>query len=281
MIELKAIEKSYGKEPVLNQLSAKMSDSAGVYGLLGRNGAGKTTLMKIITQQISVYQGQVLYQGQDVSSIDLAQIVYVGGQIYQDNEFLQGKIKGILKLYQALYPNFDSDLASRLLAAFDLKEKQAFKKLSSGNQTLVQNIMGLATRAPITLMDEPTNGLDSVNRQKFFRFLMEDYQEHPRMFVLSTHLIQEVAPYLTHVLILKDGQFLVDQSTESLQTQAYRITNGPDLGKKVIRQEKIGPLQVTDIYDTLSPQDIQSIEAQGGKVDYLDLQSFFNDLMEA
>ena len=282
MLKLIDVEKSYGKELVLYNINLNFENPHGVYGLLGRNGAGKTTMMKMIFNMIQSYQGKIELNGENLknNSEALSQIIYVGGDIYRNNTLLQGKIKNIFRAYQAMYPHFDLDFAQKMLAHFNLKDKKKFSKLSTGNKTLVQNILGLASRAPITILDEPTNGLDSVNRQVFFRYMMEDYQNHPRMFILSTHLIQEVENYLTDVIMLKDAKILMAETIETIQSKAHRVINYSLPDKNSIRQENLGGLVTQDIYDDLSEEEIQTIIQAGGKVNFLGLQTLFNDLME-
>ena len=81
---------------------------------------------------------------------------------------------------------------------------RTIKKLSRGQLSAVGVIIGLASRAELTFFDEPYLGLDAVARQTFYDRLLEDYAEHPRTVVLSTHLIDEVANLLEHVLVIDD-----------------------------------------------------------------------------
>ena len=282
MLKLMSVSKFYGKHQVLDNINLDFEDPSGVYGLLGRNGVGKTTLMKIISNMITVYQGQITLEGQPLknNADQLEKVVCVGGQVSKENYTFQGKIKNLLAYYQLLYPNFNRELADEMLAKFKLNPKDKFKKLSTGNQTLVQNIMGLACRAQVTILDEPTNGLDSVNRRIFFRFMMEDLAEYPRMFILSTHLIQEVENYLTHVMILKDRRVLLKGALEGIQKKSFRITNYQPQNKNIIHEEKLGSMVQYDVFDNLSQEEQQAIEAAGGQIERLDLQTLFNNLVE-
>lgn len=282
MLELKNITKKYGKHLVLDSVNLNFQNPEGVYGILGRNGVGKTTLMKIIFNMIPNYQGEITVNG--VSAKDngeiLKDIVYVGGEIYKNNVLFQGKIKDIFKAYSIMYASFDRGFAEMMLDSYGIKLKNKFNKLSTGNRTLVQNTIGLATRAPITILDEPTNGLDSVNRQNFFRFMMEDYEKHPRLFMLSTHLIQEVENYLTNVVILKDAQVLVEETLEEVQKKAHIISNYPLENKHVISEARFGTRVDQIIYEELTNDEVDTIKASGGDVQSLDLQSLFNALVE-
>ena len=80
------------------------------------------------------------------------------------------------------------------------------KALSRGMLSAAGIIVGLASRAPLTIFDEPYLGLDAVARSLFYDRLLEDYTEHPRTVILSTHLIDEVSRLLEHVIVLDQGQ---------------------------------------------------------------------------
>lgn len=282
MLKLKNITKKYGKKLVLDQIDIDFDNPEGVYGVLGRNGVGKTTLMKIIFNMIANYEGEVEVDGAPAKNNNavLKNIVYVGGEINEYNGLFQGKIKDTLKAYSLMYDTFDQKYAESLLDSFDIKLKTKFSKLSTGNKTLVQNTLGLATRAPITILDEPTNGLDSVNRQNFFHYMMEDYAVHPRLFLLSTHLIQEVENYLTNVVILKDAGVLIEDTLNTIQAKSYVIKNVRLENKNVIKETTFGSSVEQTIYDDLTETEIQEIKTNGGEVESLDLQSLFNALVE-
>src|SRR5690349_14930786 len=125
-----------------------------------------------------------------------------------------------------LFPNWDDELARSLLRDFDLPEKRPVKKLSRGMNSAVGIVMGLASRAPLTLFDEPYLGLDAVSRQLFYDRLLADYAEFPRTVVLSTHLIDEVSDLIEHVLLIERGRLVLDEDAEALRGQVVTLT-GP------------------------------------------------------
>ena len=100
------------------------------------------------------------------------------------------------------------------------------KQLSRGMTSAVGIVLGLASRAPLTLFDEPYLGLDAVARQLFYDRLLADYAEHPRTVVLSTHLIEEIASLLERVMPIDRGRVLLDADAESLRGSALTVT-GP------------------------------------------------------
>ena len=101
--------------------------------------------------------------------------------------------------------------------------KQTIKKLSRGQLSAVGVIIGLASRAELTFFDEPYLGLDAVARQIFYDRLLEDYAEHPRTIVLSSHLIDEVSNLIEKVIVIDNGQILLDEDTDAVRDRAVTV----------------------------------------------------------
>ena len=193
-----------------------------ITGLLGRNGAGKSTLMRIITGQEFVSSGTVRVGGQNPLENDavLRRMIFVKeSQIYPDI-----KVKRALEAASWFYPNWDAELAGQLMDDFALPGNRSIKKLSRGMASAVGIVIGLAAHAEVTLFDEPYLGLDAVARQIFYDRLLADYAEHPRTVLLSTHLIDEVANLLEHVIVIDRGRVVVDASADDLRSRAVTVS---------------------------------------------------------
>jgi ABC-2 type transport system ATP-binding protein len=196
-----------------------------ITGLLGRNGAGKTTLMQLLTGHRVPTSGQVRVLGQVPYENDavLGQMCFIKeSQRYPD----LFRVCDAMAAAASVYPGWDHDLAAQLVTDFDLPVKRKIKKLSRGMTSAVGIVLGLASRAPVTLFDEPYLGLDAVARQLFYDRLLADYAEHPRTVLLSTHLIEEISDLLDHVLLIDRGRVLLDADAESLRGAALTVS-GP------------------------------------------------------
>jgi ABC-2 type transport system ATP-binding protein len=214
----------YRDHAALDRVSTSIAEHA-ITGLLGRNGAGKTTLMQLVTGHRVPTSGRIEvfgarpYENDDV----LRRVCFVKeGQRYPDHF----RVRDALGYASTVFPRWDAHLAAALLRDFDLPANRPIKKLSRGMNSAVGIIIGLASRAPLTLFDEPYLGLDAVARQLFYDRLLSDYAEHPRAIVLSTHLIEEIAPLLERVLLIDRGRVLLDADAESLRGTALTVT-GP------------------------------------------------------
>jgi ABC-2 type transport system ATP-binding protein len=218
-----------------------------IYGLLGRNGAGKTTLMHLLTGQDFPTGGslQVFGHAPAENAGVLAQLCFIKESQRYPDDF---KVKHVLKSAPWFFDGWDAAFADRLVDDFELPVNRRIKKLSRGQLSAVGVIVGLASRAPLTFFDEPYLGLDAVARQTFYDRLLEDYGEHPRTVVLSSHLIDEVANLLEHVLVIDGGRIILDEDAEELRESATTLV-GPKAkvdafigSREVLHRDGIGGL---------------------------------------
>jgi ABC-2 type transport system ATP-binding protein len=194
-----------------------------ITGLLGRNGAGKTTLLQLLAGHRLPTTGAVEVFGRSPFEDDgvLSQVCFVKeGQRYPD----AFRVIDAVTAASWLFPNWDADLADQLLAEFELPRKRTVRKLSRGMNSALGIVIGLASRAPLTLFDEPYLGLDAVARQLFYDRLLADYAEHPRTVVLSTHLIEEIGDLLERVLLIDRGRVVLDQDADTLRSTALTVS---------------------------------------------------------
>ncbi|MCZ2846356.1 ABC transporter ATP-binding protein [Modestobacter sp. VKM Ac-2978] len=247
-----------------------------ITGLLGRNGAGKTTLMQLLTGHRVPTAGQVTVLGAAPYENDgvLSRMCFIKeGQRYPDHF----RVCDAISAAAHLYPHWDQPLADQLLTDFDLPGKRPIKKLSRGMNSAVGIVLGLASRAPVTLFDEPYLGLDAVARQLFYDRLLADYAEHPRTILLSTHLIEEISDLLEHVLLIDRGRVLLDADAETLRSTALTVT-GPaaqvatfGAGHAVLHEESMAG-QTRAIVRTATATARQEAKALGLAVEQTSIQ---------
>ena len=158
------ITKSYGKKQVLHDVSLEIEPGV-IYGLIGRNGAGKTTLLSILTAQNTWDAGTVTYGGEPVweNARALADICFSRElspmMMFGENTY---KVRDYLKAAATYYPHWDEAYAQKLVQRFGLETKKRISKLSKGMLSMVTIVLALASRAPVTILDEPVAGLDVV-----------------------------------------------------------------------------------------------------------------------
>jgi ABC-2 type transport system ATP-binding protein len=221
---LEGVSMRLGSHTALTDVTAAIPADT-ITGLLGRNGAGKTTLMQLLTGHRVPTTGRVRVLGEAPYENDgvLRRLCFIReGQRYPDHF----RVCDALAAAAMLYPAWDADLAEQLVGDFELPRTRQIRKLSRGMNSAVGIVLGLASRAPVTLFDEPYLGLDAVSRHVFYDRLLADYAEHPRTIVLSTHLIEEISDLLEHVLLIDHGRVLLDTDAETLRESALTVS-GP------------------------------------------------------
>jgi len=244
VIEVRDLTKRYREVRALDGVSLSFEDGA-IYGLLGQNGAGKTTLMSMLTAQNFPTSGEVRVFGEAPyeNARVLSRMCFVRESQKYPNDATAAHAFGAARLF---FANWDQELADRLIADFRLPMKQAIRKLSRGQLSAVGVIIGLASRAEITFFDEPYLGLDAVARQIFYDRLIEDYGNHPRTIVLSSHLIDEVANLIERVILIDRGRILMDEATDAIRDRCVNLIGDREVverfiaGREVLHTETLG-----------------------------------------
>ncbi|KAA3661658.1 MAG: ABC transporter ATP-binding protein, partial [Calditrichaeota bacterium] len=102
--------------------------------------------------------------------------------------------------------------------------RKSYSQLSRGHQSIFRIVIGLASNAPITIFDEPVLGLDAVARDEFYSELIETFSRNPRLFIISTHLIEESADLFNEAIIFKDGKVIRQDSVENLLANVFYVS---------------------------------------------------------
>ncbi|MDF2509029.1 MAG: transporter ATP-binding protein [Microbacterium sp.] len=276
VIEVQNLSKRYKEKRALDNVSLAIEGGA-IYGLLGRNGAGKTTLMSILTAQNFESSGTIKVFGEHPyeNAHVLSRICFVReSQKYPDDAYP----KHAFKAASLFFPHWDQTFADELIAEFQLPMKQTIKKLSRGQLSAVGVIIGLASRAEITFFDEPYLGLDAVARQIFYDRLVEDYAEHPRTIILSSHLIDEVSNLIEKVIVIDNGQILLHEDTDAVRDRAATVVGDAAKvdawaqGREILHREALGRVSSVTVLGALSAEDRAEVAAAGLDIAPVSLQ---------
>ncbi|MCU1514073.1 MAG: transporter ATP-binding protein [Microbacteriaceae bacterium] len=275
VVEVTNLSRKFGRMMAIDDVSFTIEENR-IHGLLGRNGAGKTTLMQLLTGQQFASSGSIRVFGQ--SPVENAAVLQRTCFIKESQRYPDDfRPKHVLRSAEWFFPEWDADFAAQLVDEFRVPLDRRMKKLSRGQVSAVGVIVGLASRAPLTFFDEPYLGLDAVARQTFYDRLLEDYAEHPRTVILSTHLIDEVSDLLEHVLVIDDGRILLDDDAEDLRGSATVVSGATALvdafadGHEVIRREALGGRAAVTI-GRLTPQQRNSAADAGLELGPVSLQ---------
>jgi ABC-2 type transport system ATP-binding protein len=235
------LTKVYKTATALKGINLRITEPK-IYGLLGRNGAGKSTFMQLLAGFDKPTQGNLLVNG--MKPFDNQAVTENICLIKEADNFKKDlTIEQTLKIASMFYINWDKQLAADLLEGFDINKKSRIKNLSKGMESALGIIVGLASNASVTMLDEPYIGLDAASRTYFYEVLLEEFQRNPRIIILSTHLIDEVSNLFEEVIIFNKGTILLRKSAEELRSESYCIS-GPAVqvkafaaGRNIIKEK--------------------------------------------
>ena len=271
MIELKQVTKQYGQATVLKKITLSI-DEPGIYCLLGRNGAGKTTLLKSIAGYQNITDGTIQVDGKTITTSTLDT-----GVSYIENfaKHFNLPVRKLLRIASEVNPNYDYDFASEMMERFELDGKKKFNHLSLGMKTMVSTIICLASNKSVVLLDEPVLGLDAIMRVEIYDMMTESFQKHPRIIIVSTHIIEEIAKTIQKLIIIDKGSVRFFDTLQSVETKAFSISGlqknveAATQNLNVIGQDTVGGLVTRYIFDN-PPEQTASLE-----IHPLSLQDFF------
>jgi ABC-2 type transport system ATP-binding protein len=271
--------------PAVDGLDLRLA-AGKIHGLLGRNGSGKSTLAAALAGFREPTAGRVLIESDEFGA---AREPYEDASVtsrvclIRESGDLNGnpQVKTVLGLASALRPYWDAELAGELLDKFELSPRQKVQKLSRGKKSALGVILGIASRAPLTIFDESYLGMDVPSRNLFYDALLADYTEVPRTIVLSTHLVSEVSSLLEEVVILDRGRLVTQSPVDSLRGRGAAIVGPAAVVDEltadllVLAEQRLGGTKSVTVLGDLDDALLAKARSAGLEIGPVGLQDLF------
>jgi ABC-2 type transport system ATP-binding protein len=278
-IEVNDLRLRFGDVMALDGLSFSLTGGK-IYGLLGRNGSGKTSLLSLLAAFRRPTSGTIRIGGSEPFENDAVVrdicLIRESGDVYAGE-----RVECVLRLARQLRPGWDEDYAARLLDRFGLATRKRVQNLSRGQKSALGIILGLACRAPLTMFDESYLGLDAPSRYAFYEELLADYVAHPRTFIISTHLIEDVAPLFEEVVVIDRGKLVAHEEAESLRSRGATITGPAEVvdtfvaGMTVLSEQRLGRVKNVTVFGSLNADQERAAALAGLDLGPVSLQDLF------
>jgi len=283
-IDINNLTKQYDETAAIKNVTMSLEKDK-IYGLIGRNGAGKTTLLHMLAGQSLPTDGNITIFNQPIyeNKAALDQICFTA--FFANPSFakyaISFRVKDFINTAAKFYPNWDQNFANQLLNEFGLSPKKKFKDLSAGMVSMVSVVISLASRAPITLLDEPYTGLDAGARHLFYDILAEDYGQNPRTIIFSTHLIDEASRLFENVILIDQGSLVFNLPIDHIEAMSFLISGPTNLleqivvNKRIVHKESLGNNSSVAVFDTITNDELVSYKHAGLNIQNLSLQKLF------
>jgi ABC-2 type transport system ATP-binding protein len=218
-IEARGLRKVFGTTVALDGIDLHV-EAGRILGLIGPNGAGKTTALNAILG-LTPYEGELKVLGRDpwrerdqlmceVSFIADVAVLPRWMRVWQALDYVAG-----------VHPRFDRAKAEGFLARTTIGRDRKVRELSKGMVAQLHLALVMAIDAKLLVLDEPTLGLDILYRKQFYDSLLNDYFDHSRTIVVTTHQVEEVEHVLTDLMFIHRGRIVFRCRMEEFE-QRYR-----------------------------------------------------------
>lgn len=217
MLEIKNVNKFYGKQQALKEVSLSIPQGE-IIGLFGENGAGKTTLMKCILGFLP-YKGEITLNGEKITNKNIEAISFATCE----HSFIPNLTPELhAEFYREHFPKFKEKRFQILMEFFELPMKKPVKSFSTGQKNQFEVILAMCQGADYILMDEPFAGNDIFNREDFYKVLLGILEPHETV-LLSTHLIEEVSEFIGRAILIRKGEIVANESMLDIEEQGENL----------------------------------------------------------
>ncbi len=242
------LTKRFGDFTAVDDMNIRITN--GVYGLLGANGAGKTTLMRMICTLLTPTSGQILCDGKDIQKMEGEYRNLLGYLPQEFGFYPEFSVKDYL-LYIAslkgIRPVVAKKRVKELLEQVGLSKaaNKKMKKLSGGMKRRVGIAQAILNNPKILILDEPTAGLDPMERVRFRNMISELSKE--RIVILSTHIVSDVEYIANEIWLMKNGRLVqqgsLDVVLDSMPEKVWSFVTSQAEAEKYMKQYKVSNMK--------------------------------------
>lgn len=249
ILQIRNLTKKYGNFEALKNIN--LSFENGVYGLLGHNGAGKTTLLNCISGILD-YDGEITYNGKDIHDKDLRFKEILGVVPQQQTLDLPITVENFLYYISSLkgLKNYKGKI-KQLLIELELEEHKN-KKLASISGGMKQRLLiaqCLLNDPKIVLLDEPTAGLDPVQRRNLRDILAVISKD--RIVILATHVINDIELIANNIVFMKSGNVLNFDTQDNLLSEIKVYETSQDIDDLISKDSTIKVVNTKNVNGAL------------------------------
>ncbi len=248
VIETKNLSKKFKTKLAANNVNMHI-EKGSIYGFIGKNGAGKTTVMKLILGLLRPSSGEITINGSDELNKERAKI---GSLIEDPGIYKNCTAFENMKRYAILFNTSDEEIRELLkLVELDKTGKKVAGQFSLGMKQRLGIAISMLGHPEILILDEPINGLDPAGIKQVRDTIIKLNKEKGITFLISSHLLDELAKITTHYGIIRDGVLLEEISSKELMDRCTTnvkvvVDNPTEASKMLLKNNLINKHEVKD-----------------------------------
>jgi ABC-2 type transport system ATP-binding protein len=242
-IEARGLRKTFGPTVALDGIDLRVEEGR-ILGLIGPNGAGKSTALNAILGLIP-FEGELRVLGRNPWN--------ERDQLMRDVCFIADvavlprwmRVSQALDYVAGVHPRFDRAKAEGFLARTEIKRASKVRQLSKGMVAQLHLALVMAIDARLLVLDEPTLGLDILYRKQFYDSLLNDYFDHTRTIVVTTHQVEEIQNVITDLMFINHGRIVLECSMEQFESRYAEVMVQPD---QLAAAQSLGPIYARQLF---------------------------------
>ncbi|NLH53928.1 MAG: hypothetical protein GX482_00255 [Acholeplasmataceae bacterium] len=231
------LTKKIKKNPVVSNFSYNFLDNQ-IYALVGRDNSGRDELLQILAAQIRPDSGKVWLDGEELfGNLKMnKRLCYISEATSFPKHF---RIKSIFRLMSWLYPKWDNAYAFELCEYFKIKRKRTYGSLKANEKILFSGIIGLASRANITIFGSALDKIDLKDRFDFYNFVYSHHTRYPRTLIIGTDNVDEIENLIDKILFLDKGRLFETFAVKYIKNNFRLLSGKSEVLKSLISDLKV------------------------------------------
>ena len=191
------------------------------------------------------------------------------------------RIIQIFKLMQDFYPKWDNAYAYELVKHFSINLKSSFGSLSKSKRSIFIGILGLASRANVTIFENPLADADIKDRYDYFNFLYKHHEIYPRTFIISTTFVDEISYLIDKVLFFDKGSLFAHFTLDDIKNNFRYLSGKTEVlksllsGVKMLGVEERGKTLTVCVRQKLSKDEIRKYQKYLIKISEVPIHNIF------
>lgn len=209
------LTKKFAEQTALNNINISINKNE-IIGLLGPNGAGKSTLMKSIVGALKIDEGEIVFNGKNISESEIESKKNIGFLPENNPLYLEMYVKEYLQFVANIHKISEARVNEVIeLVGITPEKSKKISQLSKGYKQRVGLAQAIIHQPDLLILDEPTNGLDPNQIIEIRNVVKEIGKE--KTVLLSTHIMQEVEALCSRVILIHQGNILQDCTIEEFK----------------------------------------------------------------
>ncbi len=248
LLRAEDLRKAFGHFTAVNGVSLRLTTGM-ITSIIGPNGAGKTTLINLLTGSLPVDSGRIFLKGQEITKMPTDERVRKGlGRSFQImnifpvltvSQNIQLPVLSILNKTLRFFSRPDAhrdaiEEVDRILKEVGLWENRDMMggELSHGDQRLLEMGIAIASKPELCFLDEPTSGMNPLERVKILKNIRKLSDEGRTTFVIVEHDMDVVFSLSDRVVVMHRGSIIADGKPDEIKENqdVKEVYLGEELG---------------------------------------------------